>query len=123
MSKRKKEAAQIYQNLDDKNFSIITGDAINKIKLLKDNSVKLMYGSPPYPNAKRNYRMWKNDDYIKEIDPFIRNVIPKLTDDGFIVINAKANRKSSTKDTSSERSLVIEELMIFYEKRIELILR
>lgn len=63
MSKRKKEAAQIYQNLDDKNFSIITGDAINKIKLLKDNSVKLMYGSPPYPNAKRNYRMWKNDDY------------------------------------------------------------
>lgn len=120
MSKIKKESAQIYQNLDDKNFSIITGDAIKKIKLLKDNSVKLMYGSPPYPNAKRNYRTWKNDDYIKEIDPFIRNVIPKLTDDGFIVINAKANRKHPTKNTSSERSLVIEELMIYMKKELNL---
>ena len=120
MSKIKKESAQIYQNLDDKNFSIITGDAIKKIKLLKDNSVKLMYGSPPYPNAKRNYRTWKNDDYIKEIDPFIRNVIPKLTDDGFIVINAKANRKHPTKNTSSERSLVIEELMIYMKKKLNL---
>lgn len=120
MSKIKKESEQIYQNLDDKNFSIITGDAIKKIKLLKDNSVKLMYGSPPYPNAKRNYRTWKNDDYIKEIDPFIRNVIPKLTDDGFIVINAKANRKHPTKNTSSERSLVIEELMIYMKKELNL---
>ncbi len=120
MSKIKKESAQIYQNLDDKNFSIITGDAIKKIKLLKDNSVKLMYGSPPYPNAKRNYRTWKNDDYIKEIDPFIRNVIPKLTDDGFIVINAKANRKHPTKNASSERSLVIEELMIYMKKELNL---
>jgi len=120
MSKNKKETIQIYNNLDKNNFSIITGDAIKKIKSLKDNSIKLMYGSPPYPNAKRNYRTWKNDDYIKEIDPFIRNVIPKLTSDGFIVINAKANRLHPTKDKSSERSLIIEELMIYMKKELGL---
>jgi len=117
---RKKETISIYNELNEKKFIIITGDAKKKIKLLKDKSIKLMYGSPPYPNAKRNYKTWENDNYINEISPFIENAIPKLTDDGFIVINVKANRLRSTKDRSSERSLVIEELMLHMKKKLNL---
>ena len=86
---------RIYNDIHKNGFCIVHGNAVDKIKLLKDRTIKLMYGSPPYPNAKRNYNSWKNDDYIKEISPFIENVIPKLTDDGFIVINVKANRLRS----------------------------
>src|SRR5690554_621877 len=110
----------IYSELQQYNYSIIHGDGKEMINLLKDNSIKLMYGSPPYPNAKRNYRTWKNANYIDEISPFIENVIPKLREDGFIVINVKANRIQQTKRTSSERSLVIEELMLHMKKMLGL---
>lgn len=120
MSKSENEKKQISKEIKEQNFSIIIGNAIDKIKLLEDKTIKLMYGSPPYPNAKRNYRTWKNDNYIKEIDPFIRNILPKLTDDGFIVINVKANRLPSSTHNSSERSLVVEELMIYMKKELNL---
>jgi DNA modification methylase len=55
MNKIKKKTKEIYDELESNNFTIIVGDAVKKVKLLKDKSVKLMYGSPPYPNAKRNY--------------------------------------------------------------------
>ncbi|MFA5660352.1 MAG: site-specific DNA-methyltransferase [Bacilli bacterium] len=110
----------IYEDLDSRNFSVTHGDGVKLIKHLKDKSIKLVYGSPPYPNAKRNYRTWKIENYIKEISPFIKFLIPKLTDDGFIVINVKSNRVQGTKTTSSERSLVIEELMIHMKKVLKL---
>lgn len=110
----------IYQDLETHGFSIIQGDGIELIKLIKNKSIKLVYGSPPYPNAKRNYRTWKIEDYIKEINPFIKGLIPKLTDDGFIVINVKANRIEGSKTISSERSLIVEELMIHMKKKLKL---
>lgn len=110
----------IYSKLNEKGFHIIVGDGKEKILLLKDKSIKLMYGSPPYPNAKRNYKTWKNDEYIDEIAPFIKAIIPKLTDDGFIVINIKANRIPATKTNSSERSLIVEELMIYMKNELRL---
>ena len=120
MGRVNKETIKIYKELDEHGFSIINGDAIEKINLLKNNSIKLMYGSPPYPNAKRNYETWENDNYINEINPFIKNVIPKLTDDGFIVINVKANRLRATKQKSSERSLIVEKLMIHMKEKLQL---
>lgn len=120
MGRVNKETIKIYKELDEHGFSIINGDAIEKINLLKNNSIKLMYGSPPYPNAKRNYETWENDNYINEINPFIKNLIPKLTDDGFIVINIKANRLRATKQKSSERSLIVEKLMIHMKEKLKL---
>ena len=111
-----KSQKNVYQELESDGFSVIKGDGVESAKLIKNKSVKLVYGSPPYPNAKRNYRTWKIENYLKEISPFIKGLIPKLTDDGFIVINVKANRIQGTKTTSSERSLVVEELMIYMKK-------
>lgn len=36
-------------------FEVRTQDGVEGLSSLEDNSVKLLYGSPPYPNAKRNY--------------------------------------------------------------------
>lgn len=108
-------------NFNEKDFIVINGDAKELIKELPDKSIKLFYGSPPYPNAKRNYKTWKIENYIEEISPFIENAISKLKDDGFIVINVKANRtKAKNKEESSERSLIIEELMIYMKKTLKL---
>jgi site-specific DNA-methyltransferase (adenine-specific) len=114
------EEKKIYSDIDKNGFCILQGDSIEIIPLLEDNSIKLMYGSPPYPNAKRNYRTWKIDNYIEEISPAISNIIPKLKDNGFIVINVKANRVNPTSTTSSERSLVVEELMIYMKNQLKL---
>lgn len=111
---------RIYHEIEVNRFSIINGDALSHIKNLKNKSIKLAYGSPPYPNAKRNYKTWKIDEYIKEIVPFIKGIKPKLTENGFIVINVKSNRIQGTQNTSSERSLVIEELMIYMKKKLKL---
>lgn len=110
----------IYSEIEQKGFNIINGDAKEIIISLNDNSIKLMYGSPPYPNAKRNYRTWSIDNYIEEISPFISDVIPKLMENGFIVINVKANRIKQSSTSSSERSLIIEELMIYMKRDLGL---
>ena len=80
-------------------------------------SIKLVYGSPPYPNAKRDYGIWKSADYIDKIAPFLDASCLKLADDGFIVINVKANRETSTEKASSKRSLIIEKLAVLMEER------
>jgi DNA modification methylase len=49
-------------------------DGIEGIKKLKDKSVKLMYGSPPYPNAKRDYCIWSTEEYLGKLIPFIKAV-------------------------------------------------
>ncbi|QNM93953.1 site-specific DNA-methyltransferase [Mycoplasma sp. Pen4] len=100
---------------------MLEGNSEKLIKKLDDNSIKLIYGSPPYPNAKRNYGIWKTDEYLKTIDKFLSKCLPKLRDDGFIVINVKANRNPGKKGSfSSERSLIIEELMLHMKKKLKL---
>lgn len=121
MIKEMIEQEKIYTELEKKYFYVILGDAIEKTNLIKDKTLKLIYGSPPYPNAKRNYRTWKIENYVEEISPFIKNAIPKLKDDGFIVINIKANRTNPKNNkTSSERSLIVEELMLHMKKDLNL---
>lgn len=97
-------------------FAVACGDGAQGMLSLPDKSIKLVYGSPPYPNADRDYGNWKSSEYISKISPFIDSAIPKLTDDGFIVINVKANREKSTAGVSSKRSLVVEKLAIMMEE-------
>ncbi len=98
-------------------YSIQCIDGALGLNSLDDHSVKLIYGSPPYPNVSRNYGKWKSTEYIERIAPFIDAAIQKLTLDGFLVINVKANREPQTAKMNSRRSLVIERLAIELEDR------
>lgn len=101
----------------DEDFRILCIDGALGLEGLEDGSVKLIYGSPPYPNVNRNYGMWKSEDYIERISPFIDAAVRKLTPDGFLVINVKASRERQTSRMNSRRSLVIERLAIELEER------
>lgn len=98
-------------------FSVSQIDGAKGLMALPDKSVKLIYGSPPYPNADRNYGNWSTIDYIKKISPFIDAAKLKLRDDGFLVINIKANREHSTSTMNSRRSLVVERLAVMLEDK------
>lgn len=97
-------------------FCVRTIDGAKGLCSLPDKSVKLIYGSPPYPNAVRNYGNWNEKVYINKIKPFIDAAIPKLRDDGFLVINVKANRTRNKDGENSRRSLVVEKLAIALEE-------
>jgi DNA modification methylase len=101
----------------NKIFTVKCNDGAKGLLSLPDKSVKLIYGSPPYPNAVRDYGCWSTKDYIDKISPFIDAAVKKLTDDGFIVINVKANRERAKNGESTRRSLVIEKLAILMEEK------
>ena len=98
-------------------YKVCCMDGAAGLRSLPDKSVKLIYGSPPYPNAERNYGVWRSDEYIDKMAPFIDAAKDKLTDDGFLVINVKANREKATSKASTKRSLVVEKLAILLEER------
>lgn len=101
----------------EKAFHIQCSDGATGMRALESGSVKLVYGSPPYPNAERNYGVWKSEDYIDKISPFIDSACHALCSNGFLVINVKANREKATQAVSSRRSLVVERLAIELEER------
>lgn len=103
--------------LTNSNYAVACCDGANGMLRLPDKSIKLVYGSPPYPNAERDYGVWKSSEYIDKISPFISASVMKLRDDGFIVINVKANREKATSKVASKRSLVIEKLAILLEEQ------
>lgn len=98
-------------------FAVKCIDGSKGMLLLPDKSIKLVYGSPPYPNAERDYGVWTASEYIDKIAPFIDAAKLKLRDDGFLVINVKANRERATTTRASRRSLVIEKLAIMLEEK------
>lgn len=97
-------------------FVVRQMDGAEGMLLLPDKSIKLIYGSPPYPNAERDYGVWRSSEYIAKMTPFLDAACLKLTDDGFIVINVKANREKATSKVASKRSLVIEKMAIQMEE-------
>ncbi len=101
-------------------FNIYNVDGVKGMdEYLEDNSVKLLYGSPPYPNAKRDYGYWSEEEWTDFMKDFLTTAYKKLHNDGFIVINVKANRFKPKKATS-KRSLVVEKLMIWMEEELGL---
>lgn len=104
------------EQLEHSEYYLSCCDGAKGMLKLPDRSVKLVYGSPPYPNADRDYGVWRSSEYIKKISPFIDAAILMLREDGFLVINVKANREKATSKVSSKRSLVVEELAIMLEK-------
>ena len=106
----------LLQELNDNKYFVKKIDGAKGMLLLPDKSIKLVYGSPPYPNAEREYGVWRSSEYILKIAPFLDAACEKLRDDGFIVINVKANREKASSIASSKRSLVIEKLAIEMEE-------
>lgn len=106
--------------LEEYNYSIECCDGAKGMSFIPDSSIKLVYGSPPYPNAERDYGIWRSYEYIDKISPFIDMAVLKLLDDGFLVINVKANREKATSKNSSKRSLVVEKLAILMEEKWDL---
>ena len=82
------------EDIQSRRFIVDCIDGATGMLALPDNSIKLIYGSPPYPNAERNYGIWRSEEYIERMTPFIDAAKLKLRDDGFIVINVKACRKT-----------------------------
>lgn len=111
-----KGTTAMINQINNNGFAVECRDGAQGILALPDKSIKLIYGSPPYPNADRDYGIWRSSEYIDKIRPFIDAAMPKLRDDGFIVINVKANREKATASASSRRSLVIERLAIKLEE-------
>ena len=101
---------------DDKSYRLLCCDGAAGLKEIEKGTVKLIYGSPPYPNAERDYGVWRSSEYIAKMTPFLDAACLKLTDDGFIVINVKANREKATSKVASKRSLVIEKMAIQMEE-------
>lgn len=97
-------------------FAVACMDGAQGMFALPDKSIKLIYGSPPYPNADRDYGVWRSSEYIEKMRPFLDASVQKLTDDGFLVINVKANREKATSKYASKRSLVVEKLAIMMEE-------
>lgn len=108
------------QNNQPVRFQLKCCDGAKGMQSLDAQSVKLVYGSPPYPNAIRDYGIWPSSEYIERIAPFIDGAIHCLRPDGFLVINVKANRERATAKLASRRSLVVEKLAILLEERWKL---
>lgn len=98
-------------------FEVRYQDGAEGIMSLRDKSIKLIYGSPPYPNADRDYGVWSSAEYLQKMAPFFDAAKLKLSDDGFLVINVKANRERPIKGSCTKRSLVVEKMAIFLEER------
>ena len=105
------------EKLTDTGFSVACCDGAQGMLQIPDKSIKLIYGSPPYPNAERDYGVWKSSEYIHRISPFLDASVLKLRDDGFLVINVKATREKATTTIASKRSLVVERLAILLEEQ------
>ena len=82
-------------------YAVKCTDGASGMLELPDKSIKLIYGSPPYPNAERDYGVWKSSEYIDKMAPFIDAAKLKLKDDGFLIINVKANREKATAKLAS----------------------
>ena len=103
--------------LDKRNYLLKCQDGAQGMLSLPSGCAKLVYGSPPYPNAERNYGVWTTAEYLEKITPFIDGALHVLSDNGFLVINVKANREKKKRNTSPRRSLVIEKLAIMLEEK------
>jgi len=107
----------MFELLQSSDYAIACCDGAEGMLRLPDKSIKLVYGSPPYPNAERDYGVWRASEYIEKMTPFLDASLLKLRDDGFIVVNVKANREKATSKAASKRSLVVEKLAILMEEQ------
>lgn len=69
--------------------SLVLGDSIEELKKLPDNSIDMVFTSPPYYNAKTEYSEYVSyDAYLNFIDDIIKEVDRVLIPGKFFIINS-----------------------------------
>lgn len=85
------------------------GDSLETLRALPDNSVNLVFTSPPYAlHFKKEYGNVSKNDYVKWFLPFAREIYRVLSDDGSFVLNIGGSWNPGT----PTRSLYHYKLMI-----------
>lgn len=59
-----KRLVRMLQEINRNKYCVRKMDGAEGMLLLPDKSIKLIYGSPPYPNAERQYGVWRSSEYI-----------------------------------------------------------
>ena len=95
--------------MDD--FQILTGDALDMLRTLPDNSVKCCVTSPPY-YALRDYGVYGQigleetpEEYIQRLVAVFREVRRVLTDDGTLWVNIGDSYAGSGKGQNADGSV------------------
>ncbi|MHB9650068.1 DNA-methyltransferase (plasmid) [Weissella paramesenteroides] len=75
--------------VSDLKNSLVLGDSIEELKKLPDNSIDMVFTSPPYYNAKTEYSEYVSyDDYLNFIDDIIKEVNRVLIPGKFFIMNS-----------------------------------
>lgn len=97
------------------NFQILTGDALDMLRTLPDNSVKCCVTSPPY-YALRDYGVYGQigleetpEEYIQRLVAVFREVRRVLTDDGTLWVNIGDSYAGSGKGQNADGSVTVTE--------------
>ncbi|MEL3913502.1 DNA-methyltransferase [Treponema pedis] len=92
--------------------NILSGDCLEKLKMLSDNSVDLIITSPPYADQRKNtYGGIKPDRYVKWFLPIAAELFRVLKNDGTFILNIKE------KVQNGERSTYVIELILEMKKQ------
>lgn len=71
-----------------KNGTAFVGDSLDLIKSLEDNSVNLAFTSPPFALLrKKEYGNKDQNEYVEWLSKFAELILPKLKDDGSLVVD------------------------------------
>lgn len=88
-------------------IEIYTGDCLEEMKKIEDNSIDLIVTSPPYADQRKNtYGGVKVDDYVEWWIPRVKEMLRILKPTGSFILNIKE------KVVNGERSTYVIELII-----------
>jgi site-specific DNA-methyltransferase (adenine-specific) len=92
--------------------NLILGDCREKLKELKDNSIDLIFTSPPYSDSRKNtYGGIHPDKYVEWFLPITKELLRVLKPTGTFILNIKE------KVVNSERHTYVLELIIQVRKQ------
>ncbi len=76
--------------------ALYVGDSKDLLKAIPDNSVNLVFTSPPYPLVfKKEYGNVDAHEYVEWLMTFVREIKRVLTDDGSFVLNPFAGSNTT----------------------------
>ncbi len=91
---------------------IVLGDSVEKLKLLQENSIDLIFTSPPYADRRKNtYGGVKPEEYVDWFLPVSEELLRVLKPKGTFVLNIKE------KVEEGERSTYVIELILALRKQ------
>jgi site-specific DNA-methyltransferase (adenine-specific) len=75
-------------------ITLLHGDWLTQIPLLKNRSIRAVITSPPYAQQRKgHYPGWNENDYPATMVRIFNAIKPKLTKDGSILMNIRSHVK------------------------------